>query len=225
MALWIFGDSFSVARSSINKGDIEPWPLWHELLASNLNLDGYRNYSQWGVSNEYILEKFLNHQLSYQDGDYIVVQLTNSSRQWFFKDHSELANFYVNDIDKYLTKEQVAAINMYIQHLQRDELDELRYFMLVNSLQHLTQQLPGCKVLLLPGYHPIQGVINTLMNICAGEFVSNESRARWYHDNIVDARPNHFGEANHRIVADRITEYFQTGKTVNLQDGYHTKFL
>ena len=105
MALWVFGDSFSVSRVAV-VDDTAP-PLWHEIVASNLNLEEYHSHAQWGVSNEYILEQFLKYQLEYNSGDHIIVQLTNSSRQWFIKDHPELSNFYVTDIDRWLTKEQV----------------------------------------------------------------------------------------------------------------------
>jgi hypothetical protein len=225
MALWIFGDSFSVARENISNGNIEPWHLWHERLANNLGFSEYLNFAQWGVSNEFILEQFLKHQMEYNSGDHIIVQLTNSSRQWFIKDHPELSNFYVTDIDRWLTKEQVEAVNMYITHLHRDELDEMRYFMLVKTLERITQEIADCKILILPGFHKIPGVQGTLTDICNNEFVSDEARKQWYTKNIIDTRANHFSPDNHFILAHRITEFFQTGQLVNLLDGYKQGFL
>lgn len=223
MALWVFGDSFSVSRTDFANDNIPP--LWHEILAGNLNLEAYQCYAQWGVSNEYILEQFLKHQAEYKTGDCIIIQLTNSSRQWFIKDHPELANFYVVDIDRWLNKEQVEAINLYITHLHRDELDEMRYFLMVKTLERLAQEIDDCKILVLPGFHPIPGVQGTLTEICNNEFVSDESRKDWYTKNIVDTRANHFSQDNHFILANRITDFFQTGNLVNLQDGYKQGFL
>jgi hypothetical protein len=225
MALWIFGDSFSVARENINKGDIEPWHLWHERLANNLGFSRYLNFAQWGVSNEFILDKLLTHQLEYQDGDYIVIQLTSPSRQWFFKEKPELGNYYIVHIKEAVTDIECKAIDMYINHLHRPEIDKLRYFMLVKALERLSQQLDHCKILILPGFHAIPGVEGTLMNICNGEFVSDKTQDSWYDTHFIDPRPNHFGKDNHLILADRITEFFQTSKTVDLENGFKRGFL
>ena len=225
MALWIFGDSFSVSRENVNKGNIEPWRLWHERLADNLGLSEYLNYALWGVSNEYILDKFLTHQLEYQPGDYIVIQVTSGARQWFFKEHPELGNYYVVDIGEAITKHEQQAIDLYINHLHRPEIDELRYFMLVNTLERLSQELAHCKILILPGFHCVPGVEGIMMNICNGEFVSDDTRASWYSKHYIDPRPNHFCQENHLILGDRITEFFQTGTLINLSDGYKQGFL
>jgi GxxExxY protein len=117
------------------------------------------------------------------------------------------------------------AIDMYINHLHRPEIDELRYFMLVKTLERLSQQLDHCKILILPGFHAIPGVEGTLMNICNGEFVSDKTQASWYDTHFIDPRPNHFGQDNHLILADRITEFFQTSKTVDLENGFKHGFL
>lgn len=225
MALWIFGDSFSVARESVNNGNIESWPLWHEALAEHLNLDGYFNYSQWGVSNEYILEQFLTHQMKYKPGDYIVIQLTSSARQWFFKDSPSVANFYVEGITESVSKNAATAVEMYATHLHRPEIDNLRYFMLVKTLEKISQDLNYCKILILPGFHQVPGVTGTLSDICFGEFVSDETQSKWYNDYPIDPRPNHFGQKNHEILSYRISEFFQTGKLVDLTIGYKQGFL
>lgn len=226
MALWVFGDSFSVARASINKGDTELWPLWTEALADKLNLSGYYNYAQWGVGNEYILEQFLSHQMEYEPEDCIVIQLTSSARQWFFKDHPETANFYIKDrLDKIVSSSAATAVEQYIKHLHRPEIDELRYFMMVKTLEKLAQDLNYCRILILPGFHSVPGVTGTLMNICCGEFVSNESEANWYSNNYTDPRPNHFGQQNHKILSDRLFDFFQTGAVVDLSNGYQKGFL
>lgn len=225
MALWVFGDSFSVARESINKGDIEAWPLWHEAVATKLNLSGYHNYAQWGVSNEYILEQFLTQQLKYEPGDYIIIQLTSSARQWFFKDAPEVANFYVEGITESISKDAAAAVEMYVGHLHRPEIDELRYFMLVKTLEKISQDLNYCKILVLPGFHQVPGVTGTLLDVCYGEFTSIETQSKWYNTHPIDPRPNHFGQQNHEILANRIFEFFQTGKFVDLTNGYNRGFL
>ena len=222
MALWIFGDSFSVAPPENDKLTSPPW---HEIVARNLNFKIYRSHAQWGVSNEYILEQFLVHQMEYNSGDCIIIQLTNSSRQWFIKDQPEISNFYITDLNKWFTKDQVAAVNMYIKYLQRDELDELRYFTLVKALERLTQELADCNILIIPGFHPIPSINGTLTDICNNEFVSDESRNLWYETNGIDTRVNHFSPDNHLILAERITEFFQTGKLVDLSDGFKEGFL
>lgn len=222
MALWVFGDSFSVPK--VDFDDTAP-PAWHEIVASSLNFDHYHCYAQWGVSNEYILEQILIHQMKFESGDCIIIQLTNSSRQWFIKDRPEISNFYVKDLDRWFTAEQVEAVNMYITHLHRPELDEMRYFMLVKTLERLTQELSDCKILILPGFHPIRDIKGTLTDICNGEFVSDSSRTAWYDKHGIDTRVNHFSQENHLILAARITNFFQTGLLVNLQDGYKQGFL
>jgi hypothetical protein len=225
MALWVFGDSFSVAREHINRGNLDDWPLWHELLANNLGLSSYLNYAQWGVSNEYILEQFLDSLPKFNPEDCIVIQLTSSTRQWFFKDRPAIANFYIANMQDSVTNNEAEAIEMYIKYLHRPETDELRYFMLVKTLEKISQDLNYCKILILPGVHQVPGVAGTLMDICTGEFKSNDSKNNWYYTHNIDPRPNHFGQENHALLGYRISDFFQTGNLVDLLNDYKRGFL
>ncbi len=222
MALWVFGDSFSVTYPYL---DNQEYHLWHELLTTNLDLVGQHNYAQWGVSNEYIIDQVLTYRLQFKPGDHIIIQLTSSARQWFFKDHPELANFYVSDIDSFLTKDQCTALQMYVTYLQRTDIDDLRYTLFTAALQLLVQVFNECKILILPGFDKIPGITGTLMDICNGEFISAESRNTWYCNNNIDPRFNHFGKENHELLATQIMQYFQTGKIINLHEGYKKGFL
>jgi hypothetical protein len=224
MSLWVFGDSFSVSRDNINNGQDNEFPLWTELVTTGLGFSTYNNYSQWGVSNEYIINQFMEHHREFESGDYVIIQLTNANRQWFFKNSPELANIYIGELKKAVTKSQMNAVNSYVKYLDRGEINFIRYNLLDMALKYISHELSHIKILIIPAFHPIDGVTGTLMEVCNGEFVSEESLNKWY-EATNDSRPNHLSASNHIIYGKKILEAFGTGRLLDFTTGFEKEFI
>lgn len=224
MALWIFGDSFSAASTA---QDLPlPYMLWTDLLTTHLGYTEHNNYAEWGVANDYIIEQFISKLPEMKPGDYVVLQLTNSNRQWFFEDFPHLSNYFAKGIEKDLSPDRIRAIEMYIKHLQRDEIDILRYTLTELAVERIAQQYKHLRILMLPGYLHIKGVKGSLVEVCDGEFVDIEIIQPYYdRHNGYDPRPNHLSKNNHKILAAKIQKFFTHGHRVDLTSDFERNFL
>ena len=224
MALWVFGDSFSIP----SKFQPQPLPytLWTDLLAHYLGYTEHYNYADWGVANDYIIDQFISKLPEMKPADCVVLQLTNSNRQWFFKDKPCTANYFSKGLEKELTTDQIRAVEMYITHLQRDEIDIMRYTLLQLAVERIAQQHRQLRILMLPGFLPLDGVQGSLVEICDGEFDNTKNIQSYYdlHDGY-DPRPNHLSKNNHEILASKIQKFFTHGHRVDLTTDFERKFL
>lgn len=221
MSLWIFGCSFSVSQPAGKSTH----PTWANILAEKMKLTEFHDYAQWGVSNEYIVDQFMKVNNEIQPGDTIIIQLTEKSRQWFFKDQPCIANFYIADLNKYISKKQHQAVKMYIEYLDRDESQDMRYALTCMALQHVSTVMSSCRIMILPGFSSVPGATGSLLSVCNGEFKSDDSRNKWYENYRIDIRANHMSEVNHYILAEKIFHTFNTGSMLDLTSGFQTGFL
>lgn len=224
--LWIFGDSFSVGRQDIKNGKEISYSLWYELVAQNLKCEYYHNHAQWGVSNEYIINEFMSRKKEYKRGDYIIIQLTDPSRQWFFLDHPELANIHIKDMKKWVSKNEYNAVQSYLKYLDNDAVKIMRYTLYCMALElQAKNELAHCKILILPGFQPIPTLSGTLLEICNNEFTSTDSADRWYQLHEIDIRPNHLSPKNHELLGNKVSYYFLNGGYVDLTTNFEKGFL
>lgn len=222
--LWIFGDSFSVPREKINNPP--NYNLWPELLSKNLNLDEYHNYAEWGVSNDYIYDQFNQKTELFKPGDFILIQLTSIDRQWFFEDNPTFGNYYAKGLEKEISKEEYSALKMYIGYLKRDKIDLLRYHMLIGCLERDLQILNFTRILILPGFTPMNNIKGTLVEISENEFKSKNDMQKFYDSNNgKDPRSNHLSRNNHLILSNKITKFFTHGHRVDLTTEFEKEFL
>lgn len=218
--IWLFGDSFSVPKGNSPVEHL----LWSQNLSINLNEEiTYR--AQWGVSNEWILNEFISNQENFNEGDRVIIQLTSPERQWFFEDSPELGNFYVEDLDKRISKDKALAVKKYIQFLENKNLTSIRTNLYHLGIKQITEIFKHVHILILPGYTTFYGINGVLMDICNGEFVNEQSCANWYSKHKIDPRANHISEINHRILSEKITEYFLTGTPIDLKSRFEQGFL
>jgi hypothetical protein len=222
MALWVFGCSFSVEPGEHTQAN---HPAWTDILASNMGLANFHRFSQWGVSNEYIIDQFMLQIQNIQAGDTVIIQLTEKSRQWFFKDQPCLGNIYISNLEQHVPIEQKKAVDMYIKHLDRDDIQTIRYTLLCMALRHVSEMRQDFKIMILPGFNYVPGVVGSLLEICNGEFVSSDSFDQWYATYPIDKRINHMSPNNHKILADKISQTFNTGKILDLTTGFDKGFL
>jgi hypothetical protein len=222
--LWTFGDSFSLPRDHINNGEGIDHPLWLEMVGSNLNEERYFNAAEWGVSNEYILDTFYQQYPNINKDDYVIIQLTSAYRQWFFLDKPDLGNYYINNIDKHISNDEHTALKHYIEHLRNEKADQIRYKSAEYCLKYIAIKSPF-KMLILPGFDPVDNINGTLLNVCDGEFISDQTRDAWYKKHGADPRANHMSPKNHVILSNKVTEYFKCGIIPDLSRGFVTDFL
>lgn len=232
--LYIFGDSFSVPDAHKNevvgpKGLVTFMPLeknWTRIVSESIiGDDNHVNDALLGCSNEYILHTLRDRESSFKSGDCVIVQLTSYYREWFFEDKPGMANFinakWVPGV--HVTKEQAKALEMYKQYLYSDHRLLLHYDAILDAITFRTilyaQQ--GIRCLILPGFHNVAGVEGTMFKTSGSEFDSEETAAI-YRAETGDLRYNHFSEVNHKILADKVIDFFNTGKTVDLTSDFKT---
>jgi hypothetical protein len=232
--LYIFGDSFSVPDAHKNEvigpnGLVTFMPLeknWTRIVSESIiGNDNHVNDAVLGCSNEYILHTLRTRESSFKSGDCVIVQLTSYYREWFFEDKPGMANFinakWVPGV--HVTKEQAKALEMYQRHLYSDHRLLLHYDAILDSITFRTMLYgqQGIRCLILPGFHTVAGVEGTMFKTSSSEFDSEETAAK-YRAETSDLRYNHFSEVNHKILADKVIKFFNTGDTVNLTTEFNT---
>ena len=232
--LYIFGDSFSVPDAHKNevigpKGLVTFMPLeknWTRIVSESIiGNDNHVNDAVLGCSNEYILHTLRTRESSFKSGDCIIIQLTSYYREWFFEDKPGMANFMNSKFvpGVHVTKEQAKALEMYRRHLYSDHRLLLHYDAILDAITFRTRlyALQDIRCLILPGFHNVVGVEGTMFKTSNSEFDSDETAAI-YCAKTSDLRYNHYSEVNHKILADKVIDFFNTGKTVDLTTGFKT---
>lgn len=233
--LYVFGDSFSIPQEHMNEvfgpdgKDVEFLPLektWTTIVNENINEGSeYVNDAVLGCANEYIYHQLVDKESLFKQGDCVIIQLTSMFREWFFEDKPYAAIHMATNITPGIdvTHEQYQAIEMYQRYLHFDKRLFIRYHAFLDSLS-LRMRLyaeQGIKCLILPGFHDIPGVKGNLTETSGLEF-DREKTALAYYKKTGDMRFNHFSEVNHKILADKIIEFFNTGRFIDLKTGFQT---
>lgn len=227
--LWVFGDSFSTYDMPPSKdnptGKVEH-PSWIALTCKGLDISESTIYADYGVSNDWIFHQFIENMHQMDTGDYVIIQPTQKHRQWFFEEPS-LANYWLKDLEKHVSKEEKNAVEAYVTYLQNDRLDDLRYVQFGLALERLSQMAQHLRILVLPGFFGVTGVTGTLISICDGEFADvNVVGGNFYQANGgIDPRLNHMSAENHEILANKVVEFFTNGTTIDLTTGFKTGFI
>lgn len=238
--LYIFGDSFSVPDAHKDqvigpKGLVTFMPLeknWTRIVSESIiGDDNHVNDAVLGCSNEYILHTLRNRESSFKSGDRVIIQLTSYYREWLFEDNPGMANFlnakWVPGVN--VTKEQAKALEMYKQYLYSDHRLLIHYDAILDAITFRTKLYgqQDIRCLILPGFHNVAGVEGTMFKTSSSEFDSEETAAI-YRAETGDLRYNHFSEVNHKILANKVIDFFNTGKTVDLttdfETGMYTKY-
>ena len=217
--LWVFGDSFSDAPQTRIEYS------WQNLLANALKLDTIENRASPGVSNDWIFYIVTKNISNITNDDYVIIQTTQKHRQWFFQDQPTIANYWIKDFEKFVTKEQNQAVDMYVEHLQSDRIDDVRWAQFSLAIERLTY-LVDTNILILPGFNSVNGVTGTLVNVSETEFITADSPQRYYDShNGKDPRHNHLSAENHQILADKIFKFFNEGNVIDLTTDFKKSFL
>jgi hypothetical protein len=217
--LWLFGDSFT--SQAINNSE----QCWPNLLATKLGISEYENFAECGVSNDWIFYMLTSNINNLEVDDFVVVQTTQKHRQWFFENQPTIANYWIKDFSKFVTAEQSLAVDKYVEHLQTDKLDDVRWVQFSLALERLAQLLP-VNMLVLPGFNSVNGVIGTLVDTSENEFVTANGAQKYFDNNDgKDPRNNHLSTENHQILVDKIFKFFNAGEMIDLTTDFKKSFL
>jgi hypothetical protein len=220
MKLWVFGDSYS---TNFNPDDPRMWfyeDSWITLVQKSLNIDIVENKAYAGVSNDYIFQKLAQSHHLFNDGDYVIIQLTHAGRKWFFKDDPSQSNIVSIDPSQY-EKHIAEAISYYMRYLQNDNLDDIQFTAYTYAIENVVQSYPKVNFIVIPGFTEIPEVKGNLTgNVCTGEF-KGMSGPKFYEDHgFIDPRLNHMSHDNHPILADKVLDYFKNGTPLDLTTNF-----
>ena len=229
--LWIYGDSFGV-----------DWKIdwgWQRLLANKLADDYFPNLRVVnnccsGSSNEWGARLFKNDKQ--EKGDIVIFFLTDTARQWFWQDKpylSNLTNILKTKDAKELEqadKDKYDAAMGYWLHLQRDDIDQLRFEHMLDSIrvQMIEREL---HLQIIPSFNlninwtdlvPCHGSMT--FSVGDAEFTDRDEMEKWY-DQSIDTRANHMVRINHSVFADKLYRRFTKNESLNLETEFKTGFL
>lgn len=229
--LWVFGDSYGVHIAQDPK-KITPW-FWAYELAKKLNCDQYENHCQMGVSNEYIHKCIRDHKDEIGTEDYVIVITTSILRKWFFKNKPFISNFYIDNFNENVTKDEFESVRRYVVHLNNPELNNI-YFEDYLGWLHYMSRKNNWNMLVLPGFeadgYPISDrytVKGTLINVCSDEFSTNDA-SQWFYSSFSngrDRRAGHLLKDNHNILCNKIYNTFQKNDELDLTNGFIKKTI
>lgn len=237
--LYVFGCSFSVAHSAINstigKGGkyAEFLPIektWTDLVSENLiGKTHHENYGLPGCGNDYIFYEFMNALPKFKSGDYVIVQLSTFFREWIFEDRPEMGNFLSAkyDVPQHVSQSESDALSMYTTNLYSEHRLKVIYMAIIQSIYSMAGplQAKNVKMLILPGFHAIDGVNGNLFEVSSREIGDQKAVDKFYNKNDGDIRYNHLSEINHKILADKIIDFFTNFNNVDLTVGFKENII
>ena len=229
--LWVFGDSYSIPTGFINsesgiraKIDSEVYTTtWVDQVVEKLDISDLNLYSSFGVANEWIFKQVMEQSNNFNPEDYVIVQLTNGNRHWWFPELPTESNLPQIVSHPDWSKEKRKAIELHLKYLQNDNMDNLIYSSIIYSFMYIKLALPGLKLLFLPGWGRAPETIGNLtVDVCDKEFDSKKTQQNFYNKTGFDSRLNHMSIENHYILADKVGDYFINQTPVDLTTGFKT---
>lgn len=253
--LYIFGDSFTVppelvvgdSKKGLWASPGETWSsgkpkprtdTWINQVAAHLSTQhrdlDLINYSQHGVAQDFCWMHINNAIDKITPEDYIIVAVTHPNRFWYIQEHPNLSNHHIINFQQYIEKEQAWAIQLFMQYIQRPELDTLHQTNRCKSLAYEVAKRGLRRPLMLNCFFTdITAVENiedlmwakgNLFNIQAHEYEDGEEESTTYF-NGVDCRFNHLCLTNHNIMAQKVIAAFDSQQGPDLDQGFVTGLL
>lgn len=235
--LFVIGDSFSAGPM---KGDTTQ--NWARMLCEKIEIETGEstvliNNSLVGSSQDWIwthLQIWLHYEMTAEDR--LVICLTHPSRVWFLERMPELSNANLIDLDRWVTKEEAKAIELYIRYMQRPAIDLMN---VNNRLGYVAYQVlrKGFKkpvIIKCFDQDLDQAMDFPELKIANGSLMSDvqyyefiepddETDNKFWHG--IDARYNHLCLRNHRVLSDKIYRGLILDEPIDLKTDFHRNFL
>jgi len=226
-ALWVCGNSFTVQDND--------WNTWIKQVTDRNNYNPA--YLSIGNSSlDYIYQTFNEFRPYVEEGDVIILAITDTNRRWFIRSEPDNAVF------RSVTREDEVgeAMNAYLQHL--DNLTVFETY-LENFLHNLNNFSRKKKVhtILIPCFEHVDEIINNpqykkrfeslhiadgnLMVLSRNEFEPGEFLASGILRTVYDPRANHLIRSNHDIMANKLQENIENKTPITLKKGFKENIL
>lgn len=225
--LWVFADSYGVHIEQ-NVKETNKW-FWAYELAKKLKCEHYCNFSQMGISNDYIQYMIMEKEKEITPDDYVIVISTSIIRKWFIKEKPWVGNFYVNNIQQATSPEFASAVRDYITYLYNAEAEKINFHQFLGWLHYISDK-NNWNMLVIPGFeeqgYPISHryqVNGSLFDVCKNEFV-NENAAAWFYDVYTsgrDKRSGHLLKMNHKVLCQKIFDTFTRNSSLDLNRDFY----
>jgi hypothetical protein len=253
--IYVFGDSFTVPNQiyissseqglyaspgeSWSQGAPKPkFPTWINLVAAALSQQHQEldliNHSQHGVSQDFCWLRLIKTLPVIRPEDYVIVAVTHPNRFWYLEEHPNLSNHHIINLENMLTEQQALAVKLFMQHIQRPQLDTLHQTNRMRSLAYEVIKRGLRRPLMINCFasditeveqlDDLMWAKGNLFSIQALEYLDGEEESTTFF-NGVDCRYNHLCLSNHRILADKIFSAFGQGTVVDLDQGFHQGLL
>lgn len=205
--LWLYGDSFT----EIKKRSI-PYDPWYKILAEKLGVDRIINRGESGIANTRIADLFWNDINSHQPEDFVLSQLTESSRIWFFEDRPDLSNWQnMRLFFNIISKEQKNAVEQYLKYLDNAKRD----YAIDRSIGFSLMTASRASSRVFSAFDEIPGQRGTLLEVSVKEFPGDTYQEQFeilgklsQQEGYGDYRFNHLSKENHIILADKLYKWF-----------------
>lgn len=231
--LIVVGDSFTVDPMETQDTTM----TWLRQTAERMGMTLW-NFSQHGVAQDWCFQQLRPGFSSAEDAitaeDRIIVVLTHPNRFWFFQDKPNLSNSHIMSMEQHVSKDQNRAVEGFFRHIQRPELDTLQMIMRLGWLAGHVSRLGLAKPLVIRAfgmnvqeaelYPELAWAEGTLFDIQVDECWNNLELIGKYFKGV-DCRYNHMSLRNHKVLADKIVDYFENNSPLNLTTGFHKEFI
>ena len=196
--LIMVGDSFSVEPMEAE----DTTQTWPRMAADRMGLSLW-NLSQHGVAQDWCFQQLragFHSENAITAQDRIIVVLTHPNRFWFLEKYPNLSNSHIIGMENHVSKEQNRAIQGFLQHIQRPELDTLHMVFRLGWLAGYVARLQLAPPLIIRAFgmnvqeaetHAgMSWATGTLFDIQANEFQDPETTTHDYFRGV-DCRYNH----------------------------------
>lgn len=238
--LWIFGDSWSALNPQRDPKQVWTRNLAHKLgqeLKCSVNM---HNYSLIGSSQDWAVRQYLEQLPNFSNNDYVVFIATTPNRYWYFEDMPHLSNWNILDFDTAAGEERARAVEYYIKHIQRPQLDILQATNRMATIAYETRRFRLRKPLIIKGFDQLFGPAENypdldiaqgnLSDIQWDEYIPAENMKELLEEgtgyfNGHDCRYNHLCLSNHKILTQKIIDFFINGKPLDLTQGFEKELI
>lgn len=153
MKLYIIGDSWATTPDQEFLDDPNTPVPWQFLLYEKLQADAIEVHAKHGTSIEWAVHQYYTKvRPQIKPEDCLLWVVTAPSRRWFFEDHPELSNIWMNfDGVSALSPQQRKAIDYYKKYLSSEHTSE-SYLQAMSSAISYDIIAIGASVIQAPGF-------------------------------------------------------------------------
>tara|TARA_B100000131_G_scaffold297590_1_gene316482 strand:- start:14988 stop:15830 length:843 start_codon:yes stop_codon:yes gene_type:complete len=231
--LWIFGDSYATDREG-HLAHISPKPewAWYMSLARKLRME-VENHALGGGPNEYTIKKFHDKLPEMQQGDPVVIVLTEIMRKWVIKDRPILSFLRALERETVLKGTPGIPVDMdffetYWLDVWDEEIETNHTRNFLNTIAYMKYK-KKINPIVIPSFpstvHAIKSVWPREIPMCHGNlnkisvYEISETPKQLPPD-MADFRNNHMDRSNHEILANKVYNSIVDGSDIDLKSNF-----